>query len=162
VMAAIRQPTTELVYLATHGFADSTNPRDDSFLQLSDGLWRANEIQNLKLQARPLVVLSACQTGLGKDFDVGTIGLARTWQWAGASNVVMSLWNVADEATHQLMRRFMEIEMKGRDAPEVALQKAMRLVRAEKENPKYWAAFSVYGAPHQYDPPDTNRANKPR
>jgi hypothetical protein len=55
-----------LIYLATHGIADMTNPRDASFLLLSDGRWPAVEIQNVSLrESRPLVVMSACQTGLG-------------------------------------------------------------------------------------------------
>ena len=141
----------ELVFLATHGFYDPHNPRDESFLVLSDGLWRAREIQKLALSARPLVVLSACQTALGKDFDVGTIGLARTWQWAGASNVVMSLWNINDDFAGKLMPIFMRLARQ--EPPEVALQLAMQQMRVQNKNPKYWSGFSVYGAPHRFPPP---------
>ncbi|MCG7852040.1 MAG: CHAT domain-containing protein [Methanosarcinaceae archaeon] len=142
------QPSTDLIYLATHGFADARNPRDSSFLVLSNGLWRACEIQSLKLEARPLVVLSACQTALGKDFDVGTIGLARSWQWAGASNVVMSFWNIYDEFAGEFMPIFMQLAK--HLPPEEALRRAMVQIRSQDKynNPKYWAGFAVYGAPH--------------
>jgi len=137
---------TGLIYLATHGMADSENPLDASVLWLSDGRWTAREIQNMPLRkSRPLVVMSACQTGLGKDFDVGTIGMARAWHRAGASNVVMSLWNVNDKATLKLMTRFMHLA--SGIPPDKALRKAMQETRAAYPNPKYWASFSVYGAP---------------
>jgi CHAT domain-containing protein len=142
------RPATDLICLATHGFADERNPRDSSFLVLSDGLWRANEIQHLELKSRPLVILSACQTALGKDFDVGTIGLARTWQWAGASNVVMSLWNIYDEFASEFMPIFMKLAT--HMPPEEALRQVMLQIRgrAKYSNPKYWAGYTVYGAPH--------------
>ena len=56
--------------------------------------------------------MSACQTGLGKVFDVGNTGLTRAWHSAGASNVVMSLWNVHDDATKLLMTKFIEFAKK--------------------------------------------------
>ena len=89
-----------LIYLATHGMADFANPLDGSALLFADGLYSARKISELRLsQSHPLVVLSACQTGLGKDFDVGTIGLARAFYRAGASTVLMSLWSVNDQST---------------------------------------------------------------
>jgi CHAT domain len=57
-------------------------------------------IKSLKLEHDPLVVMSACQTGLGKIFEGGTFGLTRAWHFAGASQIVMSLWNVDD--SHRL------------------------------------------------------------
>jgi len=112
---------------------------------MSDGRWPAVKIQNLPLKARPLVVLSACQTGLGKDFDVGTIGMARAWQRAGASNVVMSLWSVDDRATQQLMTQF--IRLLPQWPVDEALRLAMLQARAVNPHPAYWAGFSVFGAP---------------
>ena len=122
------------------------NPRDASFLLMSDGRWPAIDIQNLPLRkSRPLVVLSACQTGLGKNFDVGTIGMARAWQRAGASNIVMSLWNIDDIATSHLMKYF--IELAGSNPTDVAMQLAMQQARDINPNPAYWAGFAVFGPP---------------
>lgn len=140
------RPGTGLIYLATHGVADAINPRDGSFLLMSDGRWKASEIQHLPLaRSAPVVVLSACQTGLGKDFDVGTIGLARAWHRSGASSVVMSLWSVDDAATARLMTGF--IELASDHPPEVALQRAMLRAREELAHPALWAGFTVFGVP---------------
>ena len=140
------QSKTGLVYLATHGIADEENPLDGSFLMLSDGRWTAREMGKVNLKGyRPLVVMSACQTGLGKDFDVGTIGMARAWQRAGASSVVMSLWNVDDTATRDLMVNFMRLATQ--KPPDKSLQEAMQVTRKDHPDPALWAGFSVFGAP---------------
>jgi hypothetical protein len=140
------KPRTGLIYLATHGIADMTHPRDSSFLLLSDGRWPASEIQNIPIrESRPLVVMSACQTGLGKDFDVGTIGMTRAWHRAGASSVVMSLWSVDDAATRKLMVNFVESAEK--KPPDKALQEAMQVTQKDHSNPALWAGFSVFGLP---------------
>jgi CHAT domain-containing protein len=91
--------------------------------------------------------MSACQTGLGKVFDVGNTGLARAWHSAGAANVVMSLWNVHDDATRLLMTKF--IEFAKQMPPDMALQKAMQEARRNNQyfRPVYWAGFNVFGAP---------------
>lgn len=137
-----------LVYLGTHGYADRTNPLDSSLLFFSDGAWNARDIQNLHLrESRPLVVLSACQSGLGKDFDVGTIGMTRAWHRAGASNVVMSLWSISDYGTVKLMIRFIQWAQK--IPPDKALQKAMLETRSEDPDPASWAGFTVFGVPQQ-------------
>ena len=137
--------TIELIYLATHGIADPMDPLDASFLLMSDGRWAATEVQNLRLQSSPLVVLSACQTGLGREFDVGTIGMARAWERAGAGAVVMSLWSVDDLSTRFLMTHFVDFAMTL--PPDEALRRAMHLARARNENPASWAGFAVFGAP---------------
>jgi hypothetical protein len=140
-----------LVFLATHGIADEKNPNDESFLLLSDGRWTAREIYNdtkaAKLESGFLAVMSACQTGLGKVFDVGNTGLARAWHSAGAANVVMSLWNVHDDATKLLMTKFLEFARA--EAPDIALQKAMQQARKNSlySRPAYWAGFNVFGSP---------------
>jgi len=135
---------TRLVYLATHGIADAENPLDGSFLWLADGRWTARAFQAFPARdSRPLVVLSACQTGLGKRFDVGTIGMARAWQLAGARSVVMSLWSVDDAATRKLMVRF--LAEAGQQPPDKALRAAMRARRAEDPDPAHWASFAVFG-----------------
>jgi CHAT domain-containing protein len=126
---------------------DGDNPRDDSFLLMSDLRWTARAVGELKLTEQPLVVLSACQTGLGKDFDVGTIGMARAWQHIGASQVVMSLWNVNDAVTSRLMVRFVGSIKAGRPVDK-ALQAAMKETRdVDSPNPANWAGFTVFGGP---------------
>ena len=110
-----------------------------------DGRLLAREIQDFDLDNSPLVVMSACQTGLGKDFEVGTIGLARAWQYAGASSVVMSLWNVDDEATFELMTEF--IRLSATMPSDRALQHAMQRVRSERNDPYFWAGFTIFGLP---------------
>jgi CHAT domain-containing protein len=135
-----------LVYLATHGAADPVNPVDGGLLWFADGRWAARDIQNLPLRGgRPLVVLSACQTGLGKTFDVGVIGMAQAWERAGARSLVMSLWRVDDAATSQLMRCFLKEALK--QPPDKALQAAMKALRAKDPDPAHWASFAVYGLP---------------
>ena len=75
VLAKLKQPNLKLAYFATHGVADSINPMDGSFLALSQGHLFADEIKRLDLnKTRPLVVMSACQSGLGKVFDGGVFG----------------------------------------------------------------------------------------
>ena len=82
-----------------------------------NGFLRANDIYNLKLPAE-LVVLSACQTGLGKEIKgEGLVGLTRGFMYAGAARVVVSLWNVNDKATADLMTKFYEKMLKQGAAP---------------------------------------------
>ena len=100
-----RASDADLIYLATHGVADPDRPLYGSFVALAQGGWNAGDVLASKLQAK-LVVLSACQTGLGMDVGGGTIGLARSFYLSGAPRVVMSLWNVDDNGTKQLMGAF--------------------------------------------------------
>jgi CHAT domain-containing protein len=104
-------------------------------------------VGELSLTNQPLVVLSACQTGLGKNFDVGTIGMARAWQQIGASQVVMSLWNVNDTVTSDLMKCFVR-GLKAGQPVDKALQEAMKSTRDNgARNPALWAGFTVFGVP---------------
>lgn len=154
-----RADALDFILLATHGRASEKNPVDESFLEFSDGRLNAREISLLRpedgktaerrrLARRPIVVMSACETGLGKDFAVGTIGLARAWQWAGASSVVMSLWSVDDAATRDLMVDLVAMLRTG-TAVDRALREAAIAARRQNDNPALWAAFSVFGAPER-------------
>jgi CHAT domain-containing protein len=138
------QADPDLIHLATHGIASRENPLDGSFLWLNSR-WSAREISEIRLDNHPLVVLSACQTGLGKDFAAGTTGLARAWIQSGASNVVMSLWNVDDSATRDLMVQF--VQRSTRQPADRALQAAMLHTRSSNPEPYYWAGFTTFGAP---------------
>lgn len=77
-------------------------------------------------------------------------GLAHVWQWAGASNVAMSLWSVDDKPTQELMEGFVDGVMEGQ-AVDKALQAAMLNLRREHPSPSHWASFAVYGAPERLD-----------
>jgi CHAT domain-containing protein len=143
------------VHFATHGFLDSERP-GLSALVLSmvdaqgkpqDGFLRANDIYNLKLPAE-LVVLSACQTGLGKEIKgEGLVGLTRGFMYAGAARVVVSLWSVNDKATAELMTKFYEKMLKQGERPAAALRAAQVEMWKKKQwqSPYYWAAFTMQG-----------------
>lgn len=134
-----------LIYFATHAIADPDDPIDGGFLALANGRLTARTIQALSFGTRaPLVVLSACQTGLGRAHDAGIIGVARAFTIAGAANVLMSLWSVDDAATALLMERFMRLQQSL--APADALRHAMLALRREHDDPIYWAGFAVFGA----------------
>jgi CHAT domain-containing protein len=143
----------KLLYFATHGIADPENPLDGSglFFAPSDdnptGLWTAREIQGLKLE-NGLVILSACQTGLGDPQDAGTIGLSRAFQLAGATHTIMSLWSVDDQSTMELMTKFVKYLQEGGGVfPVDPLRNAILAYKKENPNPLHWASFSVFGIP---------------
>jgi len=147
VMGKLQQPDLDLLYFATHGIADPINPMDGSFLALSGEHLFGAQIKRLSFSERhPVVVMSACQSALGKRFEGGVFGLARAWIHAGASIVVASLWNVNDRATAHLMNKFME-ELIGGERAEVALQKASLATRRTFPNPAHWGGFIVFGYP---------------
>ncbi len=140
-----------LIHFACHGRLDPFSPLD-SGLALSadannDGLLQAWEIfQHIKLNA-DLVVLSACETGLGRTTkNEGIIGLTRALQYAGAKSIVMSLWSVSDESTAALMTAFYS-ELKKGTSKDIALQRAMATVRKDPKwaHPFYWAPFVIAG-----------------
>jgi len=153
VLAAIdNYGEASIVYLATHGLANSVNPMDGSFVALADGHLYGRDLRTPRFQAwaawHPLVILSACQTALGKTFDGGTYGVARGWISAGAGQVVASLWNVSDTATQLLMLHFAEHAFLKRQPPEEALRLAQLDARGAFANdPAAWASFTLFGAP---------------
>ncbi|HET9789587.1 MAG TPA: CHAT domain-containing protein, partial [Pyrinomonadaceae bacterium] len=143
------------VHFATHGLLDSERPGLSSLVlsmvdaqgKPQDGFLRANDIYNLKLPAE-LVVLSACQTGLGKEIKgEGLVGLTRGFMYAGAARVVVSLWSVNDKATADLMTRFYEKMLKQGERPAAALRAAQVDMWKQKQwqSPYYWAAFTMQG-----------------
>ncbi len=144
-----------IIHFATHGLLDSAHPElsglalslVDESGQPQDGYLRLNEIYNLKLNA-DLVVLSACQTGLGKDIKgEGLIGLTRGFMYAGAPRVVASLWQVNDAATAVLMKRFYRGLLKEKLRPAAALRQAQLELRKKPawRAPYYWGAFVLQG-----------------
>jgi CHAT domain-containing protein/Tfp pilus assembly protein PilF len=143
------------VHFATHGYIDSEHP-DLSAIVLSlvdaegkpqDGFLHTNEIYNLNLPAE-LVVLSACETGLGKEIKgEGLVGLTQGFMYAGARRVVVSLWNVNDKATAELMARFYRGMLRENKTPAAALRTAQMEMSRQKQwqSPYYWAAFVLEG-----------------
>jgi len=93
-------------------------------------------------------VLSACETGLGKQVNgEGLIGLTRGFMYAGSSRVVASLWNVSDVATAQLMTKFYRAMEQDHVAPAAALRSAQIDLWKQKRwhSPYFWAAFQIQG-----------------
>jgi CHAT domain-containing protein/Flp pilus assembly protein TadD len=145
-----------IVHFAAHGMLNNIHPElsgivlslvDEAGRQ-QDGFLRLQDIYNLKLPAE-LVVLSACQTGLGKEIKgEGLVGLTRGFMYAGAPRVVASLWKVDDRATSELMKRFYQ-GMLGpeRMSPAGALRQAQLSIWKQKQwrAPYYWAAFVLQG-----------------
>ena len=148
-----------VVHFATHGFVDYEHP-ELSGLVLSlvdqqgrsqEGFLRMHDIYNLKLPV-DLVVLSACNTALGKDVKgEGLIGLTRGFMYAGAGGVAASLWKVDDEATAELMKHFYEGMFKRGLTPAAALREAQIAMWSQKRwhSPYYWAAFVLQGQYNQ-------------
>jgi CHAT domain-containing protein/tetratricopeptide (TPR) repeat protein len=157
----------DVIHLATHGSADDDDPLE-SYVALApsqarrstqggriplapdDGLLTVEKLLKAKPQLHAdLVVLSACESGLGQISSDGLVGLARAWLGVGAHTVLVSQWNVDDGATSLLMRTFYEQYLRmGTPNKSVALQAAMKAVR---ENPgwssaPYWAPFLLIGA----------------
>ena len=111
---------------------------------VDDGILTAKEIAQLDLRGTDLLVLSACQTGLGEVSGEGVFGLQRGFKKAGVNTILMSLWQVDDEATSLLMTSFYKELAKGRSKSD-ALKAAQKAVKNYKDkdfsSPYYWAAF---------------------
>jgi CHAT domain-containing protein len=144
-----------VVHFATHALVDNRHP-ELSGLVLSlvnakgvpqDGFLDLQDIYNLDLGA-DLVVLSACDTALGRQLDgEGMIGLTRGFLSAGASRVVASLWNVDDSSTAKLMKDFYQSMEKGGAPPARALRLAQLAMWKQQQwsAPFYWAGFTLQG-----------------
>lgn len=108
---------------------------------VEDGILTADEISRLDLSANKLIVLSACNTGLGDIDNVdGVFGLQRGLKRAGAKTVLMSLWKVPDKETIDLMRMFYKELLNG-NTPQQSLKSAQKQMMAEGKTPYYWAGF---------------------
>ena len=143
-----RMPEAKVVHVAAHGVSDSRSPLRGSFLALGgdapgSGRLTGMDILNSPLRDTRLAVMSACQTGLGHAHDQGVIGLARAFYVAGVPQVVMSLWNVDDEATTVLMTHFHE----GLRTlpPAEALRAAILETRRVHPEISRWASFMMLG-----------------
>ena len=124
------------------GAASALDPvkRKDIPEGVDDGILTAKEISRLDFSGLDLVVLSACQTGLGEVTGEGVFGLQRGFKKAGAQTIVMSLWKVDDAATKDLMTEFYKNLVAGKTKRE-AFVTAQDLLRDKYKDPKKWAAF---------------------
>ncbi len=149
-------PEYDIIHLATYGVLNKHNPLF-SFIEFGnagdsdDGRLEVHEVFGLDLNAR-LIVLSACQTGLGSgalaDVPPGDdwVGLVRAFLYAGASNVLATIWPVEDQATAVVMERFYR-NMRPNVDEVTALTAAKRLSVADDRtaHPFYWAGFVLVG-----------------
>jgi CHAT domain-containing protein len=144
-----------IVHLATHALVNTEHPELSGIVlslvdeqgKPQDGFLRLHELYNLNWPA-DLVVLSACQTGLGKEIrGEGLVGLTRGFMYAGAKGVVASLWNVNDSVTAQFMKQFYQ-GMFGKGLSPAAALRAAQLEMSKRpasRSPYYWAAFVLQG-----------------
>ena len=107
---------------------------------VEDGILTAEEIASLDLRSCDVVVLSACETGLGEITDEGVYGLQRAFKNAGVNTIIMSLWEVDDEATSFMMQSFYRNLLKGMGKKD-AFEAAQKDVKKKYTDPRYWAAF---------------------
>jgi CHAT domain-containing protein len=147
-----------IIHFATHSFLDSTHP-ELSAIALSmldrqgkpqEGFVRSHEVFNLRLAAE-LVVLSGCRTGLGKEVKgEGLYGMTRGFMYAGSKRVMVSLWDVQDQATARLMTDFYRgLLSTKRPRIATALREAQIAIWRDGrwQAPYYWAGFVLQGEP---------------
>src|SRR5262245_27763736 len=148
----LRRAEREIVFCEQSNPNDSEIPFDWLLTEVTrgnpqNGFLRMNEIYSLKLRSE-LVVLSACETALGKDVrGEGLIGLTRGFMYAGSPRVIASLWRVPDRATSELMKRFYGGLFRGGLRPAAALRAAQLDMRKTLRwsSPYYWAGFILQG-----------------
>jgi len=144
-----------ILHFATHTVIDTQRPElsgvvlslVDAQGKPRDGFLRLHEIYDLKLNT-DLVVLSACETALGKPTPTeGLVGLTRGFMYAGAPRIVASLWRVDDRATAELMKRFYKAMFVDGMRPPAALRAAQIQIMSEKgwSAPYFWAGFALQG-----------------
>jgi CHAT domain-containing protein len=141
-----------ILHFATHGLLDAERPQFTG-LALSlvgqtnaDGFLRVDEVFNLRLGA-PLVMLSACETGLGKERrGEGVIGLTRAFMYAGAPTVGVSLWSVGDQSTAVLMPEFYRRLLAGGGSAAAMRASQLSMIAGKKYSaPFYWSPFVLVG-----------------
>jgi CHAT domain-containing protein len=155
-----------IVHFATHAVFNAVHPELSGIVlslvnrqgRAQDGFLRLHDVYGMRLAA-DLVVLSACQTALGREVkSEGLIGLTRGFLYAGAQAVVGSLWKVDDQATSLLMRRFYEGMFRRGLHPAAALRQAQRALLEDSQHrqwtaPYYWSAFFLQG---EFSPAEWN------
>ena len=154
-VAGDRLEPFRFVHFATHGVVDSQDPRLSGLVlsgtnaqgKTRDGILRLDDIYNLRLGA-DLVVLSGCRTATGRELrGEGLVGMVRGFLYAGARQVLASLWQVDDGATVELMRAFYQALFDRGLSPAAALRSAQLTLARQPwtRDPYYWAGFVVLG-----------------
>ena len=144
------------LHFSTHGIINQAQPQNSALAltpnvaSAEDGRLYVNEIFDLKLNAE-LVVLSACDTGLGQELKgEGVIGLTRAFLYAGSSSVVVSLWQVADRSTSEMMVKFYRRLNRPADKAEALRQAKLEMIETGYyAHPHCWAPFVLMGEPNQ-------------
>lgn len=143
-----RASTYRILHLATHACMSETDPLNHRIFFANEEHLAAHELFNMPLNAE-MVVLSACETGLGKIIKgEGIMSLARGFAYAGSESVLMSLWSVSDKATSEIMVHFYENLESGLSKNESLRNAKLAFVKNEKSlkhHPYYWAAFTPIG-----------------
>ena len=123
-------------------FAGGQDSWNNSLFQIEadDGILSSYEISKLDFRSADLIVLSACETGIGDLSYDGILGLQRGFKSAGANSIIMSLWKIDDAATALFMTSFYQTYLKTRSKQE-AMMIARRIVKNTYPDPYYWAAF---------------------
>lgn len=148
------------ILLATHGLMDENDPMQSRLVftltskSSDDGFLRASEILNMNINAE-LVVLSACETGLGQiKTGEGVIGLTRAFMYAGTPSIVVSLWNVESKSTAGLIERFYKKLLSGMNKAEALRQAKLEIMKevssvggqkVSYSHPFFWAPFVLVG-----------------
>jgi CHAT domain-containing protein len=143
-----------VIHIATHGLLNADRPQFTGVVlslignETADGFLRTDEVFNLKLGA-PLVMLSACETGLGKEKrGEGVMGLTRAFLYAGAPTVGVSLWSVADKSTADLMTEFYRrlFAAQGVSSSAAMREAQLSMITGKKYSaPFFWAPFVLVG-----------------
>lgn len=143
-----------IIHVATHGLLNAERPQFTGVVlslvgnKTNDGFVRTDEVFNLRLGS-PLVMLSACETGLGKEKrGEGVMGLTRAFMYAGAPTVGVSLWSVADKSTADLMTDFYKRLLTGGDTTSSSALRGAQLAMISGKKysaPFFWAPFVLVG-----------------
>lgn len=145
----------KILHFATHGLLNSSRPELSGLVfslydengKNQDGFLNLNDIYNLDLSS-DLIVLSACQTALGKEVrGEGLIGMSRGFLYAGSKRIMASLWKVDDTATAEFMKRFYTNHLqKGMSASQALRQTKIEMQKIPRyKTPYYWSAFTILG-----------------
>lgn len=150
IVSSAQVAQSNIIHFATHGIVDEVHPERSQICLTtqdgSEGSLFTGDIYNLNFEA-DLVVLSACETGLGKlSKGEGIIGLTRAIIYSGANNMVVSLWSVADNSTSQLMIDFYSNMLNGQDySKALANAKRKMITNGNYSKSYYWAPFVLIG-----------------
>jgi CHAT domain-containing protein len=145
-----RAPEARIVHFATHGVLDEDSPADSYLLLADNRRLSAVDISTMDLSQTDIVVLSACESGVGSSgLEYAT--LARAFAHAKVPSVLASYWEVHDEATRQLMTNFYGVLQESDDVDYFSAlsqaQRAMIAAGGKGSHPSAWSGFSIFGKP---------------